>query len=99
MAFACVRRTTGAVSCWGRSPDGELGNGLSGDGAVTTAPTMPVTGLTDAIQIAANHAGDYACALRATGQVVCWGSNHAGNLGDGTMENRSTPVSVLGLPP
>ncbi len=34
------------------------------------------------------------CAILADGGLWCWGSNHHGQLGDGTTSNRSRPVRV-----
>ena len=39
----------------------------------------------------------HACAINGDREVVCWGSNHTGQLGNGTTEAASTPVSVVGL--
>jgi alpha-tubulin suppressor-like RCC1 family protein len=41
----------------------------------------------------------HACKLETGKGVSCWGMNSYGGLGDGTKTNRSTPVSVAGLPP
>ncbi|AKF05906.1 RCC1 domain-containing protein [Sandaracinus amylolyticus] len=49
----------------------------------------------DAVELAGGF--DFMCALRASGSVVCWGSNNFGNLGDGTVVPRATPVTVIGV--
>ena len=40
---------------------------------------------------------DHACALHRDGNVLCWGANEAGQLGDGTYDHRFHPVAVKGL--
>ncbi|MCC7534872.1 MAG: hypothetical protein IT379_01590 [Deltaproteobacteria bacterium] len=39
----------------------------------------------------------FSCALRARGTVVCWGANDWGQLGDGTLLDRSSPDEVPGV--
>jgi alpha-tubulin suppressor-like RCC1 family protein len=92
--IVCALRPEGTVHCWGDNQRGELGIG-----SVDSTPNKPrwnahpdVVGLSDAVEIAAGP--DFACALRAGGQVVCWGANFEGQLGDGTTIDRSTPVAV-----
>jgi hypothetical protein len=50
---------------------------------------------THAIGVAAG--GGYSCALRAGGQIACWGWNLYGNLGDGTNTGSNIPVAVQGI--
>ena len=43
-------------------------------------------------------AGDsHSLALASDGTVWAWGSNGSGHLGNGTTEDRPTPVQVMGL--
>lgn len=87
----CARRASGAVVCWGRDLQGQLGNGAQSESWVPT----PVEGLTDAVELTANY--DHTCARRASGTVVCWGNNAEGQLGDGTRTNRTVPTPVSNL--
>ncbi|MFO0714774.1 MAG: hypothetical protein U0353_33350 [Sandaracinus sp.] len=93
-SVGCALRASGAVVCWGRGSDGGLGNGVTSD---AMAP-VPVTGVADATQIAVggDPSHDHACARRATGAIVCWGTA-IGGLGDGATSSRATPVTVSGL--
>ena len=39
--------------------------------------------------------GHHSCALRQSGQAVCWGSNNERNLGDGNYLHSATPTTVM----
>ena len=39
----------------------------------------------------------HACGTNSDGQLVCWGNNAFGQLGDGTGEDQGDAVPVLGL--
>lgn len=91
---SCAVTTGGNAKCWGYSPYGQVG-----DGSVpfTNRPTpVDVTGLTAGVaQVRAGS--NHTCALTTDGGVKCWGFNSSGQLGDGTLANRFTPVSAGGL--
>jgi hypothetical protein len=74
----CVLQSTGSVACWGQNESGQ-----AGDGTTVTPRTSPVkvSGLSDAVEIVSGTW--HVCARRATGEVVCWGDNCIGQLGDG----------------
>ena len=80
----CVALRSGEVSCWGRVWP-------RGFGSTPTA----VGGITGATSVAAG--GFHGCAVTAEGTLRCWGGNAHGQLGDGTTEDRRSPITVTGL--
>jgi alpha-tubulin suppressor-like RCC1 family protein len=61
---------------------------------VTHDKTPPSTDMLTGVTAIASGTDDYACALMTTGGVRCWGSNQFGQLGDGTLQDRSTPAGT-----
>jgi hypothetical protein len=54
--------------------------------------------LADAVEVRlANVFGTQFCAMLGDGQVMCWGDNRAGTLGDGTLVTRDMPAPTLPL--
>jgi alpha-tubulin suppressor-like RCC1 family protein len=86
--------STGQVLAWGFGADGELGNGANHDSDVPVKVKLPAG--TKATGISAGC--DHNLALTSTGQVLAWGDNVFGQLGDGTTNNSDHPVKVK-LPP
>jgi alpha-tubulin suppressor-like RCC1 family protein len=97
----CVRKsgTTELLKCFGPdSANGELGGAPA---AVTESVDVPGTAGTMGMAAGAEHT----CAIFPGGSVRCWGSNAAGQLGDGTtatpglagdLRPLGTPVAVTG---
>ncbi len=97
---ACALRSSGHVSCWGSNRNQQLGDGSQPDAGSPDDDRMAfspvdVHGLSDAVEVAAGNA--HTCAVRRGGDVVCWGFNGFGQLGDGTQSERNTPVAVQHL--
>lgn len=101
--FACALRGSGAVSCWGRNNEGQVGQPPEGDLACDAlsrcrpTPTL-VPGLKNVTHLAAGQF--FACARTGDGAVQCWGSNDQGTLGmAGTqLVTRPRPGLVSALP-
>jgi len=87
----CALNSLGGVKCWGWGKEGAVGDGSN---ALNNPIPVQVTGL--ASGVTAIDAGQYhSCAVLSSGLVKCWGSNHMGQLGDGTTQDQSEPVQVL----
>lgn len=89
---------SGAAKCWGSNADRALGNG--GSASKPESAPVAVTGLTSGVTRISS--GIYhSCAIfnasGVVGGVKCWGGNYNGQLGDGTIYNRSTPVAVSNI--
>ena len=104
---ACAVVSDGTVWCWGDTTDGKLGklpSAISCNGASPCAadphplqvPGVGGTGvLSGAIAVAAG--GNFSCALLSNGNVVCWGNNFSGQLGQNNNTAVSVPVLVKGV--
>ena len=78
--------------CWGNNSFGQLGDGST---AQRLTPTS-VGGIGEGL-VAIESGAAHSCALSASGGVWCWGSNHSGQLGNGSTDPSSDPVAVSGL--
>jgi alpha-tubulin suppressor-like RCC1 family protein len=89
---ACALEHNAGARCWGYNDGGQLGDGT------TTSSALPVSVKNLPGNLAQVAVGwDHACALLFSGTVRCWGKNEAGQLGDGSTSDSSTPVTVTGL--
>jgi alpha-tubulin suppressor-like RCC1 family protein len=96
----CALKANGSVACWGGNSSGALGDGTTIDKLIPTA----VTGLTDAIAITADgnfidgvRSTDRSCAVKANGNVACWGDISYDSTGNVPAKNQLTPTIIAGL--
>jgi len=93
-SHTCAILDNASVSCWGSNYFGLLGDGTITQRRTPTQTSSLGTGRT---AIAISSGGLHTCALLDDGSVSCWGWNGYGNLGDGTITDRSTPTQISSL--
>ncbi len=92
-AHSMALKFNGTVWCWGSNLYGALGN-ASATGTFVTAPVQALI-LTNATAISAG--GWHSLALKNDGTVWCWGWNADGQIGDGTLVDKTIPTQVSSL--
>lgn len=86
---ACALLANGSAKCWGSGLYGRLGAGNDNSSAT---PVTVVGGARDLISLSAGN--EHTCAVRSSGQAVCWGAGGNGQLGNSGTGNANTPVTV-----
>jgi len=94
----CAVLDTGVTKCWGRNYYGQIGNGVaskpSQQGVMTPTEVHSDLGGTPVLLAAGKS---HTCAVLGTGVTKCWGRNDKGQLGDGTITDRTTPTEVSSM--
>lgn len=87
-SYACWIDPDSGVSCIGTNGQGQLGNGsrMPSPSPVALLRASDDTEVTGVIEIATSVFGGNACARTAT-EVLCWGTNDRGQLGDGVDDH------------
>jgi alpha-tubulin suppressor-like RCC1 family protein len=93
-AHTCVAFTDGSAACWGANADGQLGDGTTTDRSMPM-PVAPPAGMASVTFDAVTAGAGHTCAHLATNDLVCWGRNADGQLGDGDQKPSALPVPVM----
>jgi alpha-tubulin suppressor-like RCC1 family protein len=90
--YHCLGRTSAGIAyAWGKANYGQLGNGGTTN---RSSPVTVVGGITTWSQLSA---GNYhSLGLTSAGIAYAWGYNITGQLGDNSLDARSSPVTVVG---
>lgn len=90
---ACALTKAGSAHCWGKDDHGQLGSGSTLDSQVPLA----VAGLQSAVASMASGV-DHVCAVKTTGELLCWGAAAGTMLFMGQVPPDSdVPVAVAKL--
>jgi alpha-tubulin suppressor-like RCC1 family protein len=101
---SCAIDANLAGYCWGDNSSGQLGVGDTTDRSTPAAVDQSdirvstiasiVVGYDRPMVIDLDIGRDHACAVDLESGIYCWGANAAGQLGDGTTEDATTPVAT-----
>ncbi len=96
---SCALTAAGVAFCWGDNGVGQLGTGTTTgpeDCAGLSCSTRPVRVPGSFVWTEIRPGGEHTCGLTNTQRAYCWGNNGFGQVGDGSIDNRSKPVAVAG---
>lgn len=80
---ACAINASNSMYCWGKNDRGQVAKANT---TLYYANIQLVNHFSDFTQVATGN--NFTCGLRSTGNVVCWGDNTYGQLGDATTTPR-----------
>ena len=89
---SCALLDDDSLACWGHDANGQLGNGGTPEERHTPFP-VDMEGMIGATFLDGQYM--HLCAFLDDDSLVCWGDNTAGQLGDGSREDRHSPVVIL----
>ena len=86
-----VIKEDGSLWTWGNNQYGQLGDGT------TQYRDIPVKVMDDVVDVSISNADCFVhtTAIKSDGSLWAWGDNGSGQLGDGTREDKYTPVKIM----
>jgi alpha-tubulin suppressor-like RCC1 family protein len=93
-SHTCATRAGGTLWCWGSDYSGQLGIGYHPDQFLPRQVISPVPWGWTSVSGGESHT----CAVRAAGDLWCWGANDEGQLGLGSYANECHPRRLTTLP-
>ena len=87
---SCILLGNGTPKCWGANDKKQLGDGDTVPKSIPVTPNLGSQTTARIIKSGSKHT----CAIIEDDSLVCWGDNDSGQLGDGTTEPRSLPITV-----
>ncbi|HEX8359233.1 MAG TPA: Ig-like domain-containing protein [Longimicrobium sp.] len=85
----CGLSTDGELYCWGYNDVGQLGTGEEGG-----SRNEPTRAATDVRFTRVSVGGKHSCAIATTRRMYCWGTDAAGQLGNGMSAGRATAPTL-----
>ncbi|MGB1689082.1 MAG: putative Ig domain-containing protein, partial [Candidatus Poseidoniaceae archaeon] len=89
-SHSCAILDNGAVKCWGRNDDGQLGDGSTTNSATPVSVSLPAGRTAVALASGQSHN----CVILDNASVMCWGDGYGGALGNANSAVQTTPVYV-----
>jgi alpha-tubulin suppressor-like RCC1 family protein len=90
-SHTAAMKTDGTLWTWGYNLNGELGDGTATN---KSSPVITAGGGTNWKQVACGNL--HTAAVKTDGTLWTWGRNSTGQIGDGTVTTRSSPVTTTG---
>lgn len=101
-SHTCAVAADNRAYCWGDNTHGQLGTGALPDRTCTLNPVQPShpchltpVEVSGGLRFKTVSAGEgHSCGVTTAGEVFCWGRNHRGQLGNGSLIASRIPVKV-----
>ena len=96
-SHSAVLNSSGRIFTWGNNANGQLGNGTTGTATNKSAPVEITASfnLNSGETIAQiSLGGNHSLVLSSNDRIFTWGYNLYGQLGDGTLAVKNTPLEI-----